>query len=939
MSSIVRPSSSALSRPPSSGSGILAPVSTTVLNQTNSIAREAYLPSSDSRKRKRPEQSSHAPTADHLLKAPVILKPHPSGLTARPRMLQPLMLLPREHLPLSALDLSQPNGDFPASRLFESKIKILDLEGRLGSNVLLARSETNRMVYAIEREGNGLYVLCKLGTWVDMEKLALSATVVCPQGLKLYKPIKVEESSVFPMITPHMHKESKRRRLAIEEIQSMVRKRPSTDKDSASQGSALKEQAPSPTADVEIPTESSLPLAEARDDSVLPAVPNLESLLQPTAEDIFQNVRMQYFEALYHSMGSLAYFAKGPLSRARAAFHLDYDSNLEMNDLIDFLKSLVMTTVLIDKKYRETVPEIVSKLKTLVEDSDNGDSKSRKRKPKKPKLGKDGLYPSEYEHVKKWWAIHESASNSDDDKSVRLMETKYHISCLRRRETQLQMILILEILALEPLRRPTEAVEESLLPGADSQAASREASQEPATRKQNRNNLPVLLDVHADRLCIWQTTTTDEVKAMAESQLPVLGDDSQKATSDPLRDFCVDIIVPFFSARLPELCDSINRKLGGPVVQSPPREKQPKHAVTSKSRPGAPAKRPAAFKNDKERALERVLSKERMRRSASRGPSGAIALMRTASATTIPGLKREASEPLLAMIPRGEKSSLKEKSSGLFPRATLFATTGNSRAKQKTDVEAELKEAISALKKPNRALVGKEVVEEAEKRVSVGVSQLKKLKKPTRISAVQVKATPANSRFKDVIAAEGQMPRLNQPFNSAMDSVPSSSSVVPSSTVHRKFANMLGTSTAAASPQIERVQATPSKPASVAKATLQDPQQNDNILSSSPIMTRKAAPMSGVRHPLVSTIRFGNNYADLPSSPGLVALFETPVNPRSTKNGLTVLNDTPIRSRLPAADAAMRSEKNVLDSNAGAEKTLDDVNIYQRLGWDEEDFD
>ena len=39
---------------------------------------------------------------------------------------------------------------------------------------------------------------------------------------------------------------------------------------------------------------------------------------------------------------SLAYFAKGPLSRARAAFHLDYDSTLEMGDLIRFLESLVL---------------------------------------------------------------------------------------------------------------------------------------------------------------------------------------------------------------------------------------------------------------------------------------------------------------------------------------------------------------------------------------------------------------------------------------------------------------------------------------------------------------------------------------------------------------------------------------------------------------------
>jgi DNA replication regulator SLD3 len=217
-----------------------------------------------------------------------------------------------------------------------------------------------------------------------------------------------------------------------------------------------------------------------------------------------------------------------------------------MNDLMDFLKGLVMTTVLIDKKYRETIPDIISKMKTHVEDSDKEERKSRKRKPKKQKLGKDGLYPAEDEHIRQWWSMHRPASLEDDAKGAALTETKYHISCLRKRETQLQMILILEILALEPLR-PIEAVEESQLPGMESQAVSQDAVQEAAAKKRNKNNLPVLLDVHADRLCIWQTTTTDEVKALAESQVHPDGQEapvSDRGNSDPLRDFCVDIIVP-----------------------------------------------------------------------------------------------------------------------------------------------------------------------------------------------------------------------------------------------------------------------------------------------------------------------------------------------------------------------------------------------------------
>jgi len=209
--------------------------------------------------------------------------------------------------------------------------------------------------------------------------------------------------------------------------------------------------------------------------------------------------------------------------------------------------------VLIDKKYRETIPEIVARVKTLVDDSEKG-SRPKKRKMKKPKLGKDGLYPGEIEHIKKWWIAlqpqQRGVDDDDDDKIMSATETKFHISCLRRRETQLQIILILEILALEAQTQPSqpkESFKEAQQQGEESQAVDRENSQEPPAKKRNKHNLPVLLDVHADRLCIWQTTTLDEVKALAETQAIVDGEGAEKpksAHSDPLRDFCVDIIIP-----------------------------------------------------------------------------------------------------------------------------------------------------------------------------------------------------------------------------------------------------------------------------------------------------------------------------------------------------------------------------------------------------------
>lgn len=224
------------------------------------------------------------------------------------------MLLPRDSLPLSALDLSQPHGELVPSRLYDSKIKILDLEGRLGSNVLLARSETSCAVYAIEREQGGLYVMCKLGHWVDIEALSPRATVVCSERIRTIKPPRIE-AGTQPLITPAMHKENKKRRLCIEEIQSMVRKRPTTSTGSQSRPSTpiipstpgpeafdnLSDKVVASAANTGVAVEGAVTATAPETEIQMPAAKD-DLIAQPTPENIFQSIRAHYFEALYHSM-------------------------------------------------------------------------------------------------------------------------------------------------------------------------------------------------------------------------------------------------------------------------------------------------------------------------------------------------------------------------------------------------------------------------------------------------------------------------------------------------------------------------------------------------------------------------------------------------------------------------------------------------------------
>lgn len=215
-----------------------------------------------------------------------------------------------------------------------------------------------------------------------------------------------------------------------------------------------------------------------------------------------------------------------------------------MNDLVEFLKSLVMVTSQIDKKYRSTLPELVNNMKILVESSDDGEAKPMRRRLKKMKLGKDGLYPGETDHIKWWWRANKPRIG-DDDATVNPQETNYHITHLRTRETQLQMVIILEILALEAVR-PAENADDSQLPGMPAEDEPK-STVDPPPKKRSKHNYPTLVDIHADRLCIWQSTTLDEMKMIAAESQANNGTEGQKpdrVDSDPLKDFCMDILLP-----------------------------------------------------------------------------------------------------------------------------------------------------------------------------------------------------------------------------------------------------------------------------------------------------------------------------------------------------------------------------------------------------------
>lgn len=119
----------------------------------------------------------------------------------------------------------------------------------------------------------------------------------------------------------------------------------------------------------------------------------------------------------------------------------------------------------------------------------------------------------------------------------------------------------------------------------------------------------------------------------------------------------------------------------------------------------------------------------------SRGPSRAVAALLSATETAIPGLKKETSDShLLMTIPRIKSDC------GLLKSARAGSLSGSNsvsgddpKIKKKAMVEAELQDAIAALRKPNRQLAGASVMAAAEKRVTGSLSQTRSKSQPRLI--------------------------------------------------------------------------------------------------------------------------------------------------------------------------------------------------------------
>ncbi|KAL9086363.1 MAG: hypothetical protein Q9165_007149 [Trypethelium subeluteriae] len=530
-----------------------------------------------------------------------------------------------------------------------------------------------------------------------------------------------------------------------------------------------------------------------------------EPTLQPfELNEFYSNIIKQYLDTLYLSKTSLAYFAKGPLSRARAAFTKE-NGDARLCDLANFLRQCLLTKSM-DKKYRDKMPEVINKVALEDPPADiEGHTAMKKRKSRRLKPSSHGLFPGEEDFARKWWYSPELFEVGVFSPERRDSVIKRRTGELRTRETQMQLILAMEVLALEVSAgslgsKSDEARTESQL------SQSCESQNAKKQNEKKSKELNVFLDLLVDRLCIWQSLQQDEHQDAFIKQKKEGNGKSQhplgKASNDDSRAFCVEVVIPFYMSRLPKLATSINKKLGGPSAPSP--SKRTSKSQPSSARPGEPASRPNPHRGDR-RPLHRVTS-ETINRTTKRAPL-APPLARSATDSNLPLpplIKREPSEvPSLSSLPVRRTPSI---SSALPTTTTTTTTTSNTnttttttnaaawprlsapntslprpslasasmkrfsqrevdfdamstanaaKLRRKAEIERKLQEAISALKKPRREVVGREVVEEAERRRVAGKGKSARSRGGAGAGAgggrmglqgVQVTATPKKGR-------------------------------------------------------------------------------------------------------------------------------------------------------------------------------------------------
>ncbi|KAF3043118.1 hypothetical protein E8E12_000413 [Didymella heteroderae] len=846
-----------------------------------------------------------------LCTAPFTIKPYSDSQYAKPATFEPIRIIDRSQLPLSFLDTATAE-QFPPNGLFSSRVDVLEQDvvekerGSDASQVLIARYEANRALYVVERVQARVYSICKLAPWLNEKEV-----------IELWDPANALAYSMRPTVLPDENAWGPWWKHAVLETQlaerPTKRARISMVRRTAEKVQIKPETQHGPDQITTIPLLLDVPTMP---ESVheLPA----QTLAPPEQLDLLVQ---QYLEAVYTSKTSLAYFVKGPITRIRNAFTSPDEGAPPTHELVTFLRSMLLSPKASEKKYYEKLPAVIKAIPVGMisdEEATTKPSKARKSK-KKTKLSREGVYPLEGAFIKKWWRSEmptESAGQETIEARIRR-----RIGDLRVRETLAQLILILEIVALESLATykgppETELLAHQSQPQEDSQVQSKK-------RKKKLDDIALQLDLLLDRLSIWHATEEVGILDFESKAAKQQGsaESNGKNSNDRLHGFCVEVIVPFYMSRLPEQALAINKKLGGPAIASSKRKAM---------RPPLNSKKSGESKEPEMKKSRRSLARIATDNTGKTGRKDTPSLVRSATDTALlrqQSIKRETSEAPLSAIPFKRSPSRARQSmsqlrhlQGREMDLTATSAAAAAKLKHKARVEDDLKEAIATLKKPNRDLAAGGYMAEIEERGLGSANRSRKQANPVRkvVKDVQVTATPRVGRRTKNMVEQTPVHYHQDPFvrPAPTEALPQSDLVIPSSGIRQTSSVIPGTirrSTTARELAQPGIAETPSK-----------------------APTTKLFASGTARRTIFATpVKSSTRLFDADPHP-TSNIFETPV--KSVRNSPPAYN----RAMDPAIAAtpvksAVSCEEIARTAFATPAKQAEEPSIYDALGWNDDD--
>ena len=431
------------------------------------------------------------------------------------------------------------------------------------------------------------------------------------------------------------------------------------------------------------------------------------------------------------------------MARCRTAFQSSqHEDSKKPADLVGFYREAILTKKKVDSKYKKTLPRTIHNVVMSVSDDELAPSTGKRKGRQNIPKGANKLYPEEQKFIAKWWKDGNQNQNQREQGETNLeTEIRRRTDDLRPREIQLQILLILETIALEL------ALGTSHEPDADVDADAGERSvdekciepigkekgKEKGKKKKTEKDLNVLLEQYIDLLSIRIAVSSGEGAFLQE--------------------FCTEVIVPFYAARLPEKCKLITRKFGVSRGTSSAAAAAAGNSNSNSSHSHSHSRSASRHDSDMKR---QQLQQQQQQQSLKRPKT---------DPTQWEEAMRKSTEPVLPTRRTSVRGGIQKPNRPENREVDLNATAKQYEVKLKkmqtmVDQKKELDAAITALRRPNRELVSRDMADAAEKRLSssnsvsasasasVGKSS-RKPKNPVRNPlghGVQVAATPRGSR-------------------------------------------------------------------------------------------------------------------------------------------------------------------------------------------------